>query len=134
MKPELNIYVSAEASDEEQAAVMECFDEHFEVLLNKGELRFSDNLLPLVVTFVIGMTSNPVAVNIASSAVWDLLKIGINRLRNQPKSKIERETIIKILTHEKQLTITTDGIWAREKEEERTYHSIDEFFDDLRNG
>ncbi len=134
MKTKLNIYVSAEASEEEKATVTECFDEHFDVLLNKGELRFSDNLLPLVVTFVLVTTSNPVAVNVASNAVWDLLKIGINRLRNQSKSKIEREIIIKIITHEKHLTITTDGIWARDKEEERSYHSIDEFFDDLGNG
>ena len=133
-KSKLNIYVSAEATEDEKLAVVQSFEDGFEVFLHKGEYRFSEGLLPLVVTIALAVASNPVAVNVASDALWDLLKAGVNKLRSQPKSKIHRETVIKIWTHQREFFITKDSLFAREQKEEKEYRSIEELFDDLKKG
>ncbi|MEK6284966.1 MAG: hypothetical protein AABO57_04430 [Acidobacteriota bacterium] len=131
-RPGLDIYASAEASDIERSAIAESFGQGFEVSLHNGEYRFSEGVLPLVVTISLAIASNPVAVNIASNALWDLLKAGVLKLRSQPKSKINRETVIKIWSQEREFIIAKDSFFAREKQQQREYHSIDELFDDLK--
>lgn len=132
-KPKLDIYVSAEASEDEKFSIAESFDDLFEVSLHKGQYRFSEALPPLVITIAIAVTQNPVAVNVASNALWDLLKIAVNRFRNQPKSKINREVIIKIRTQQRELIITKDKFFAQEKMQEKEFSSIEELFDELKN-
>ena len=131
-RPKLDIYASAEASDVERSAIADSFGQGFEVSLLKGEYRTSEDSLPLVVTIALAIASNPVAVNIASNAFWDLFKAGVHKLRSQPKSKIKRETVIKIWTQERVFIIAKDSFFAREKQQEKEYHSIDELFDDLK--
>lgn len=131
-RPKLDIYASAEASDAEQSAIAESFAQGFEVSLHKGEYRFSEDVLPLVVTIALAIASNPIALSIASNAFWDLLKAGVHKLRSQPKSKINRETVIKIWTQEREFIIADKSFFAREKRQEKEYRSIDELFEDLR--
>ncbi len=100
--------------------------------MHNGEYRFSEGVLPLVVTIALAIASNPVAVNIGSNALWDLLKAGVCKLRSQPKSKINRETVINIRTQEREFVITKDSFFACEKQQVKEYHSIDELFDDLK--
>jgi hypothetical protein len=123
-KPELNVYISAEATDEEKLTVINAFEERFEVIAHKGELRFSENLLPLVIT---------IAVGVASNAFWDLLKSAVNKFRKQSSSKINRETVIKIRKSQKDFIITKDTLFVREIQEDRQYQSVDELFDELEN-
>ena len=123
-KPKLNVYISAESTAEEKAAVVSAFDDSFVVIAHKGELRFSENLLPLVITIAVGVVSN---------AFWDLLKSAINKFRKQPSSKIKRETIIKIRKKHRDFIITKDTLFVREIQEDRQYQSIDELFDELEN-
>ncbi|MCA1604447.1 MAG: hypothetical protein LC775_02970 [Acidobacteria bacterium] len=60
-KPHLDLYISAEASDDERAAVAACFEE-FDLSLQEGEYRFSELALTLVVS---------VFLSVASSAIYD---------------------------------------------------------------
>jgi hypothetical protein len=130
-RPKLDISFSAEASDIERSAIAESFAQDFEISLQKGVYRFSENALPLVVTIVVAIASNPVAVNIASNGLYDRLKAGVQKLRSQPRSKINREIEIKICTQERELIITKESFFAREKQQETKYHSLEELFDDL---
>ena len=123
-KPELNIYISAEATEDEKLAVVGAFDESFVVVPHKGELRFSERLLPLVITIAVGVVSN---------AFWDLLKSAINKFRTQPGSHIKRETVITIRRNQRDFNITKDTFFVREIDEDRQYQSIDEMFDELKS-
>jgi hypothetical protein len=120
-KPTLDIYVSAEASDDEKSVVAESFD-GFEVSLRKGEYRFSETVLSLVVSIFLG---------VVSAAVYDLLKAGVKKLRRQPKSKIGRDIEVKIRKSQAEYIITRDVFVARENTEEKHFSSVDELFDDL---
>lgn len=121
-KPPLDLYVSPEASDEERSAVAESFD-GFDVSLHKGEFRFSEPTLTLVVSVFLG---------VVSAVVYDLLKTAVKRLRNQPNSRINRKTEVKIRKSQTEYIITPDVFIARKNTEERYFLSLDELFDDLK--
>ena|SRR5436190_8283098 len=120
-KPHLDIYVSAEASDDEKATVVEAFD-GFNVSLQKGEYRFSETPLTLAVS---------VFLNVVSNAVYDLLKAGVKKLRSQPKSKIPRKVECRIRRFQTEYIISDNVFVARTNTEEKFFSSVDDLFDDL---
>jgi hypothetical protein len=120
-KPHLDVYVSAEASDGEKAAVAESFDT-FDVSLQKGEYRFSEPVLTLVVSVFLSVVSN---------VIYDLLKASVKKLRSQPKSKIPRKLEFKIRRSNTEYIITDNVLVARNRTEERYFSSVDDLFDDL---
>jgi hypothetical protein len=119
-KPNLDVYVSAEASDDEKTAVADCFDE-FEVEIHKGEYRASEIVLTLVVTVFLG---------VVSSAVYDLLKKAISKLRHD--AKLSRKVEVKVHKSNVQYIITPELFLAIENTEERYFSSLEELFDDLK--
>ena len=121
-KPHLDVYVSAEASDSERATVTECFDE-FDVSLQKGEYRFSETALTLVVSVFLG---------VVSAAAYDLLKAAVMKLRNRAQSTIERRIEVKIRRSQTEYIVTADVFRARKNTEEICFSSIDQLFDDLK--
>lgn len=121
-KPPLDVYVSAEASDDERSAVAESFD-GFDVSLHKGELRFSETTLTLVISVFLG---------VVSAVVYDLLKAAVKRLRSQPNSRINRKTEVKIRKSQTEYIITPDVFMARKNTEERYFLCVDELFEDLK--
>lgn len=121
-KPRLDVYVSAEASEDERAAVAECFDE-FDVSLQKGEYRFSETALTLVVSIFLG---------VVSATAYDLLKAAIMRLRSRAKSKIDRKIEVKIRKSQTEYIITHEAFIARKTTEEQSFTSVDELFDHLK--
>ncbi|MDX6528484.1 MAG: hypothetical protein QOH41_774 [Blastocatellia bacterium] len=120
-KPHLDVYVSAEASEDEKAAVAECFDE-FDVSFQKGEYRFSETALALVVSIFLG---------VVSATAYDLLEAAVMRLRSRA-SKIDRKIEVKIRRTRREYIITPDVFVARENTEETYFSSVDELFDDLK--
>lgn len=120
-KPRLDIYVSAEASDDEKAAVADSFA-GFEVSLQRGEYRFSEITLTLVVS---------VFLSVASNAIYDLLKAGVKKLRRQPKTKVARKLEFKIRKSKTEYIITDNVFVARQGTEERHFSSVDDLFEDL---
>ncbi len=121
-KPHLDVYVSAEASDIERATVTECFDE-FDVSLQKGEYRFSESALTLVVSVFLG---------VVSATAYDLLKAAILKLINRSRSKIDRKLEVKIRRSKTEYIITADAFMARNNTEEQYFSSVDDLFDDLK--
>lgn len=119
-KPNLDIYLSAEASDDEKASVADCFDE-FEVEIYKGEYRASETVLTLVVAVFLG---------VVSSAVYDLLKKAVSKLRHQ--AKLKRQVEVKVHRSKIQYVITPDVFLAIENTEERHFSSLEDLFDDLK--
>lgn len=112
-KPQLDIYVSAEASDDEKAAVADSFD-GFEVSLQRGEYRFSEATLTLVISVFLGVVSN---------AINSLLKAGITKLRSQPKTKVPRKVEFKIRKSKTEYIIT-DNVFVARKETQERYFSL----------
>jgi hypothetical protein len=121
-KPRLDVYVSAEASDNERAAVTECFDQ-FDVSLQKGEYRFSETTLTLVVSIFLG---------VVSAAVYELLKVAVMKLIDRSRSKIDRKLEVKIRRSKTEYIITADTFMARNNTEEQYFSSVDDLFDDLK--
>lgn len=122
--PTLNVYVSAEASNEELSAIADSFPDGLEVHIHKGVYRASEDLLSLAINFTIGAT--------ASGLFFKLLESGIRKLLNRHKSKINRNIQVRIKKQEKEYIITNDSLFVRESHEQREFQSIDEVFDDLR--
>jgi hypothetical protein len=119
-KPHLDVYVSAEASNVEKTAIAVCFDE-FEVEIHKGEYRFSEHVLTLVVSIFLG---------VVSSAIYDLLKNAVLKLKRQ--AKVTRDVEVKIHKSKVEYIISRDIFVARENTEERYFSSVEELFDDLK--
>lgn len=110
-KLRLDIYVSAEASDAERAAVADSFD-GFDVCLQTVEYRFSQAALTLVVS---------VFLNVVSNAIYDLLKAGVKKLRSQPKTKVTRKVEFKIRKSQTEYIIAGNIFIARKDTGEKTF-------------
>lgn len=118
-KAHLDVYVSAEASEDEKAAIAACFEE-FELEIHKGEYRASETVLTLVVTIFLG---------VVSSVVYDLLKKAVSKLRRE--AKLNRKVEVKVHKSKVQYIITPDVFLALENTEERYFSSVEELFSDL---
>ena len=85
MKPQIDISISREATDEQLAIVEQVFSEHFEVSVSKNILRFSEFDLPLAIAF---------SINLVSAVSWDLIKLSAQTLfRRLPPRDAKRATV-----------------------------------------
>ncbi len=118
----LEIGVGRETSEDEVSAVVDSFVEPFKISINRSLNRFSENVLP----FEIHIAIRP----IVSGAFYDLLKTAILKLRSKPE--IKRNLSIGIKKHDKTFYVTKHSCFMQSHREEKTYQSIDDLFDDLK--
>jgi len=120
MKPDLQINIGRETSDEETQEILSAFSPYFEVKCEKNIVRLSADWLPLIIDFSVAA--------VGGGLLYDALKGSLVSLREKFKAKkLSRSPAATIRINKNTYVITEEKIFLQSIDVELSFNSVEEF-------
>jgi hypothetical protein len=132
MEEELTIYTGSETSDGELQIIEECFNEAFDVTIDKGIKRASEGQLPLLVTIFLGVLSSVIAAALIACIQKLFKKLPSERANNTYVEVHVRQTHSnkKVIISRNQIVIVKS---SEPITDAKTYSSIEDIEEAFKN-
>lgn len=120
MKPDLQINIGRETSDEEIQEILSAFSPYFEVKCEKNIVRLSADWLPLIIDFSVAA--------VGGGLLYDALKGSLVSLREKFKAKkLSRSPAATIRINKKTYVVTEEKIFLQSIDVELSFNNVEEF-------